>query len=150
MADSERPAPDEPVIPIDQTDERSMTPFIAAGVVAVLVVIAIVLGGVLSPAEKNVTEADRISAAVHNFVEGVNETDEVPPPGAACADFDPGRSPLAAPEDSGKTIELRSVTDHTVNGDRAKATVTTTIDGVAQTGTWNLVRGERGWLVCTE
>lgn len=149
MADTEPPAQDEP-IPVDQTDQRSITPFIAAAVIAVLVLIAIVLGGVLSPAEKNVTEADRITAAVHNFVEGANETDEVPPPGAACADFDAARSPLAEQQGSGKTIELKSVTGQTVNGDRAKATVTTAIDGAEQTATWNLVRVERGWLVCTE
>lgn len=150
MADSEPSAQDEPVIPIDQTDERSMTPFIAAAVIAVLVVLGIVLGAILSPAEKNVTEADRITAAVQNFVEGTNSTDEVPPPGSACANFDPARSPLADQEDSGKTIELRSVTGHTVDGDRAKATVTTAMDGAEQTSTWNLVRGARGWLICTE
>jgi len=149
MADTEPPAQDEP-IPVDQTDERSITPFIAAAVVAVVVLIVIVLGGVFSPAEKNVTEADRISAAVQNFVEGTNETEEVPPPGAACAEFDAARTPLPYEEGSGKTIELRSVTDWTVNGDRAKATVTTAADGAEQTSTWNLVRAERGWLVCTE
>ncbi|HLS77967.1 MAG TPA: hypothetical protein VK083_14380 [Nocardia sp.] len=149
MTDSEPSASDEPVIPIDQTDERSMTPFIAAAVVAALVLAGIVLGVIFAPAEKNVTEADRISAAVQNFVAGVDETGEIPPPGTACADFDAARFPLPAPQDSGKTIELKSVTDHTVNGDRAKATVTTSVDGVDRTGTWLLVRGERGWLICS-
>ncbi|PEH78089.1 hypothetical protein CRM89_20665 [Nocardia sp. FDAARGOS_372] len=148
MADKQPAGQDEP-IPVDQTDHRSMTPFIAAAVIAVIVLVAIVLGGLLSPAEKNVTEADRITAAVQNFVEGTNATDEVPPPGAACADFDPARSPLAAQEGTGKTIELASVTDQSVNGNRAKATVTVRVDGAEQTATWNLVRADGTWVVCT-
>lgn len=147
MSDQQPPAEDE-VITVDQTDRRSVAPFVAAAVIAVLVLGAIVLGGVLSPAEKNVTESDRITAAVRNFVEGSNSTDLVPPPGAGCQGFDPKRSPLAGRSGGGKTVEFIELNDPEVDGDRAKATVTTKVDGDQQTSTWNLTRSGDKWLVC--
>ncbi|MFC9439648.1 hypothetical protein [Nocardia sp. NPDC057030] len=147
MSDQESPAEDE-VITVDQTDKRSVAPFVAAAVLAVIVLGAIIIGGVMSPAEKNVTDSDRIAAAVRNFVEGSNSTDLVPPPGAGCAGFDPKRSPLAGRSGGGKTVEITELVDPQRDGDRAKATVTTKVDGVEQTSTWNLTRSGDKWLVC--
>lgn len=149
MSEQQPPAGTEETIEIDQTDRRSMAPFIAAAIVAVIVLVAIVLGGILSPAEKNVTEADRIAAAVRNFVEGSNTTDLVPPPGTGCADFDPKRSPLAGQDRAGKTFEVTTIDNPMVNGDRAKATVTVKLDGKETTATWMLTRSGDKWLVCT-
>ncbi|WP_069167396.1 Rv0361 family membrane protein [Nocardia altamirensis] len=148
MSDQQPPEDDE-VIVVDQTDKRSVAPFVAAAVVAVLVLGAIILGGVLSPAEKNVTESDRIAAAVRGFVEGANQTEAVPPPGTGCQGFVPERSPLAGRSGRGKTVEITKLVDPMVDGDRAKATVTTKVDGVEQTATWNLTRSGNKWLVCT-
>ncbi|PXX65249.1 hypothetical protein DFR70_104312 [Nocardia tenerifensis] len=146
---SEQPSPaDDEVIEVDQTDKRSVAPFVAAAIIAVLVLAAIVIGGVMSPAEKNVTESDRIAAAVRNFVDGSNNTELVPPPGTGCPDFDPKRSPLAGRAGAGKTVEITKLVDPKVDGDRAKATVTTKVDGDESTSTWNLTRSGDKWLVC--
>ncbi|MCP2291592.1 Rv0361 family membrane protein [Nocardia amikacinitolerans] len=147
MTEQKSPDEGEP-IKVDQTDKRSLAPFLAAAALAVVVLVAIGLGGVLSPAEKNVTEAEKIAGAVGNFVEGANNTDMVPPPGTGCPHFDPAKSPLAGQEGTGKAIELIAVTDQTLNGDRAKATVTTKVDGKEYTATWNLTRTDDKWLVC--
>jgi hypothetical protein len=146
----QQPTPGEDeIIRVDQTDKRSAAPFIAAAVVAATVLIAIVLGGVLSPAEKNVTEADRIAAAVRNFVDGSNRSDAVPPPGTACLGFDATRSPLAGQDGAGKPVEITKIDSPIMDGDRGKATVTTKVDGQERTSTWNLTRSGGKWLVCT-
>ncbi|GAB2647729.1 Rv0361 family membrane protein [Nocardia goodfellowii] len=142
--------PDDEPIQVDQTDKRSMTPFIAAAILAAIVLVAVFAGGLLSPAEKNVTESDRIAAAVGNYVGGRAQRDEVPAPGTACAGFDEAESPLAAQFGPGgrKSVEIAKIEGQTVNGDRAKATVTTKADGKETTATWNLVRSDGKWLVC--
>ncbi|MGW4326538.1 Rv0361 family membrane protein [Nocardia sp. NPDC004573] len=141
--------PEDEIVRVDQTDKRSVVPFVAAAVVAAIVLIAIVLGGVLSPAEKNVTQSDRIAAAVRNFVDGANRSDAVPPPGTACRDFDASRSPLAGQDGTGKPVEITKIDNPMVDGDRGKATVTTTVGGREATSTWNLTRSGGKWLVCT-
>lgn len=149
MTEQQPTAGEDEIIRVDQTDKRSAAPFVAAAVVAVIVLIAIVLGGVLSPAEKNVTEADRIVAAVRNFVDGSNRSDIVPPPGTACQGFDADRSPLAGQDGAGKPVEIAKIDPPMVDGDRGKATVTTTVGGRAATSTWILTRSGDKWLVCT-
>ncbi|MFE7743423.1 hypothetical protein [Nocardia sp. NPDC057455] len=149
MTEQQPTAGEDEIIRVDQTDKRSAAPFIAAAVVAAIVLIAIVLGGVLSPAEKNVTEADRIVAAVRNFVDGANRSDAVPPPGTACLGFDASRSPLAGQDGVGKPVEITKIDNPIMDGDRGKATVTTKVDGRERTSTWNLTRSGGKWLVCT-
>ncbi|MBF6296404.1 hypothetical protein IU459_02470 [Nocardia amamiensis] len=149
MTEQQPTAGEDDIIRVDQTDKRSMVPFIAAAVVAVIVLIAIVLGGVLSPAEKNVTDADRIAAAIRNFVDGANRAGTVPAPGTGCEGFDAARSPLAGQSGAGKSVELRKIDNPMVDGDKGKATVTTQADGTETTKTWNLTRSGDKWLVCT-
>ncbi|MEV0249432.1 hypothetical protein AB0H76_22725 [Nocardia sp. NPDC050712] len=146
----QQPTPEDEPILVDQTDKRSMTPFIAAAIFAAIVLVAVFAGGLLSPAEKNVTEADRISAAVSNYVGGRAQSDAVPAPGTACTGFDEAKTPLGAQFGAGgrKSVELARIEGQTVNGDRAKATVTTEADGKETTETWNLVRTDGKWLVC--
>src|SRR5690606_5385381 len=90
----ERTGSDEQPIVVDQTDKRSVVPFVAAAVIAVLVLIGIVLGGLLAPAEKNVTEADRFAAAVTNYIDARSRSELRPPPGVACPGFDEEKSGL--------------------------------------------------------
>lgn len=152
MSDQQQGADEDEVIKVDQTDKRSMVPFIAAAVLAAIVLGAIVLGGLLSPAEKNVTEADRIAAAVRNYADARGRTDTVPPPGVACEGFNEGTSPLGAQIGAPETrtsIEVTEIVDPMVNGDKAKATVTTKVAGREATATWNLTRSGDKWLVCT-
>jgi hypothetical protein len=151
MTDQQPGAEEGEVIEVDQTDSRSAWPFIAAAALAVIVIVAVVLGGLLSPAEKNVTEADRIAAAVRNYADARGRTDVSPPPGVACAGFDERKSSLArqlAGVETGKTVEITKVDNPMVDGDRAKATVTTKFDGREDTETWNLARTGDRWLIC--
>jgi hypothetical protein len=134
-------------IPISQRDTtRSAAPIIGAAVLTVLVVLGIVLFGVLKPAGKNVTTADRVDIAVRNFAraEGASEGDRA---ANTCGGFDPARSPLG-PGAVGKQVDVVSVTGITVAGDRATATVTSRIDGHERTSTWNLTRTNSFWRVC--
>ncbi|WP_227997407.1 Rv0361 family membrane protein [Nocardia australiensis] len=147
----QQPGVEDEVITVDQTDSRSAWPFIVAAVVAALVLVAVILGGVLSPAEKNVTEADKIAAAVRNYADARGRTDVSPPPGVACVGFDERKSsltPQVGDLETGKAIEITEVKDPMVDGDRAKATVTTKIDGHEATGTWSLTRSDDRWLIC--
>ncbi|WP_330250887.1 hypothetical protein OG874_32475 [Nocardia sp. NBC_00565] len=142
---------DEPAIEVDQTDRRSVAPFVAAAVFAAVVLIAIVLGAVLSPAEKNVTESDKITAAVQRYAEARAATDSTPPPAVACQGFDESKSPLAAQfggAAAGKSIKVTKIENAMVDGDRAKADVTIAVEGRETPATWNLVRSGDRWIVC--
>jgi hypothetical protein len=147
----QQPVADDEVIEVDQTDRRSMVPFIAAAVVAVIVIVAIVLGGMLSPAEKNVTDSDKISAAVHRYAEARGTSGPAVPQGVVCQGFDESKSALAAQfadAEFGKSIDVPKIENPMVDGNRAKATVTTKIDGKEDTATWNLTRAGDRWVVC--
>ncbi|MGW4635894.1 Rv0361 family membrane protein [Nocardia sp. NPDC004415] len=147
----ERTGSDEQPIVVDQTDKRSVVPFVAAAVIAVLVLIGIVLGGLLAPAEKNVTEADRFAAAVTNYIDARSRSELRPPPGVACPGFDEEKSGLTerlgGPK-SAVTIDKKGFANATVNGDRAKIDATVLIGDTPATSTWNLTRVEGTWLVC--
>ncbi|NEW39683.1 hypothetical protein GV794_24315 [Nocardia cyriacigeorgica] len=130
---------------------RSMAPFIIAAAIAAIVLAVIVIAELVSPVEKNVTEADRVAAAVRDFGEASSRYGLVPPREAVCPDFDPKRSPLAGrlnEGETGKAIEITKVDDMKVEGDRAGATVTSKVDGDETTGTWQLRRIDNEWLVC--
>ncbi|MFC8045167.1 hypothetical protein [Nocardia sp. NPDC057353] len=134
-----------------EPEVRSIVPFVAAGVVAVLVLVGIVLAGVLSPVEKNVTEADKMSAAVRNYADARGRTDAVPPPGTACDGFDEAASPLAEQLGGPETrteIEVGALANPVVEGDRGRITVTTRVNGREATATWTLTRDGDRWLVC--
>ncbi|WP_067654053.1 Rv0361 family membrane protein [Nocardia harenae] len=140
------PQPDAP-----EPEVRSIVPFVAAGVLAVLVLVGIVIAGVLSPAEKNVTEADKLAAAVRNYADARGRSDTVPPPGTACDGFDEAASPLAEQLGGPETrteIEVAELADPVVQGDRGRITVTTRVDGRVATATWSLTRAGDRWLVC--
>ncbi|MEV0356494.1 hypothetical protein AB0H71_10570 [Nocardia sp. NPDC050697] len=135
----------------DEPEVRSIVPFVAAGVLAVLVLVGIVIAGVLSPAEKNVTEADKLAAAVRNYADARGRSDLVPPPGTACPGFDEAASPLAeqlgGPETS-TDIEVAELANPVVEGERGRITVTTRVAGRTATATWTLAKEGDRWLVC--
>ncbi|MGY2061393.1 hypothetical protein ACW9HQ_41525, partial [Nocardia gipuzkoensis] len=85
---------DEPT-PIDQREPvRSLAPFIAAAVVALLLIGGVVLLGVLRPAENNVTESDRLAVAIRNFATAQADSNADRRATTVCAGFDPAKSPL--------------------------------------------------------
>ncbi|WP_280236308.1 Rv0361 family membrane protein [Nocardia cyriacigeorgica] len=153
---SAEPGADEPRrTPADgqESDDstRSMAPFIIAAAIAAIVLAVIVIAELVSPVEKNVTEADRVAAAVRDFGEASSRYGLVPPKEAACPDFDPKQSPLAGRLDEGETgkaIEITKLDGMKVEGDRATVTVLSKVDGAEATGTWRLRRVDNEWLVC--
>ncbi|MFI5781031.1 hypothetical protein [Nocardia sp. NPDC051570] len=139
---------DEPT-EIDQREApRSAVPFIAAAVVALLLIGGVVLLGVLRPAENNVTDSDRVAVAIRNFATAQADSDAKRRATTVCPGFDAAKSPLG-PDALGKQVEIANVRDTTVEGARARATVTSRIDGREQTATWNLSRPNDQWLVCS-
>ncbi|WP_280218123.1 hypothetical protein [Nocardia neocaledoniensis] len=151
MNEEQKGSDDQPIV-VDQTDKRSIVPFVAAAVIAVLVLIGIVLGGLLSPAEKNVTEADRLTAAVSNYIDARSRSELRPPPGVACPGFDEVKSGLSERLGGPKsevTVDKKGFDKATVNGDRAKIDATVLIGDKSSTSTWNLTRVDGAWLVCT-
>lgn len=145
MSDAQTTA--EPA-PIDQGEPvRSLVPFLAATVVAVLVVVGIVIAALVHPAEKNLTDADRIANAVHAFVDAQRGTDSAKRAGTACPGFVQARSPLG-PDAAGRDIEIDGLKDPRPDGNRATVTVTSKVDGKSATTVWNLTRPAGTWLVC--
>lgn len=134
-----------------EPEVRSIVPFVAAGVLALLVLAGIVIAGVVAPAEKNVTEADKLAAAARNYADARGRSDTVPPLGTACEGFDEAKSPLAeqlgGPERS-VDVEVARLENPMVNGDRGKLTVTTRVEGREATATWDFARDGDRWLVC--
>ncbi|MBF6175435.1 Rv0361 family membrane protein [Nocardia blacklockiae] len=138
---------DDPT-PIDQREgTRSPVPFLAAAVVAVLVLAGVVALALSRPVEKNVTDSDRVAIAVRDFATAQADSDAARRATTACAGFDAARSPLG-PDAVGRTVEIVKITDTVVEGDRARAAVTSRIDGRETTSTWTLTRGDGAWLVC--
>ncbi|MEU0543785.1 hypothetical protein [Nocardia sp. NPDC005978] len=133
---------------IDQRESRTMLPFLIAIGITVLVVIGIVASALLSPAEKNVTDKDRLGIAARNFIESRSGTD-VLDPSTACPGFDEQRSPMrpAEGEKAGKSTIVR-VTDTNIEGERATAQVTWRSDDRDSTSTWTFTKNDGAWLVC--
>ncbi|MFC4126217.1 Rv0361 family membrane protein [Nocardia rhizosphaerae] len=151
MNEEQTGSDDGPIV-VDQTDKRSIVPFVAAAVIAVIVLIGIVLGGVLSPAEKNVTVADRLAAAVTNYIDARSRSELRPPPGVACEGFDEVKSGLSerlGGPDSEVTIDKKGFDKATVNGSRGKIDATVKVGDEPSTFTWNLTQVDDTWLVCT-
>ncbi|MFJ1459435.1 hypothetical protein [Nocardia sp. N2S4-5] len=138
---------DEPT-PIDQRDSiKSPVPFLAAAVVAVLVLAGIVALALTRPAEKNLTDADRVAIAARDFATAQADSNADRRATTACRGFDAARSPLG-PDAVGKEVEIVKVADTAVEGDHARAAVTSRIDGRETTSTWSLTRADGTWLVC--
>lgn len=160
MSDAQPAKPSgEPADPVGPTaheagdQTRSMMPFVLAAVIAALVLGVTVLAAVTAPVEKNVTESDRVAAAVYEFADMSGRSGLVPPEDAVCADFDPARSPLAGrlgEGESGKSVTVAELDKLRVSGDEATVEVTSTVDGRAVTDTWRLVRSGNAWRVCNQ
>ncbi|GGL27565.1 hypothetical protein GCM10011588_47970 [Nocardia jinanensis] len=135
----------------DGEPPRSITPFIVAAVVAALVLGGVLIAGLVSPVEKNVTDSDRIAGAVREFAEASSRYGVEPPREAVCPGFVPARSPLAGqlkPGETGKDIEIARFGPVQVNGDTATIEVTSEVEGEEKTATWWLFLTDGDWLVC--
>lgn len=128
-------------------DTRTPWPFIAAVAVIGLIVAGIVIAGLLSPADENVSDSQRVQTAVTNFVAAHNKNDEPQLRAATCAEFDAAKSPL--PQRSGE-VSVDRVEAAVVDGDRATAEVTTKHDDATDPVTnWKFTRTDGEWRVCS-
>jgi hypothetical protein len=139
--------PDEEPVVIDQREKtRSALPFLAALVLALVVLVAVVVLETTRPAERNVTDSDKMATAVRDYTDAWNAADPAKLAAATCAGLDPARSPLAAA--TGKKVDLVRLADPSIDGDRGKVTVTDSVDGKESTATWALTRSGGVWRVC--
>ncbi len=125
----------------------SAGPFILA-----VAIVALILGGIfvsswMSPAEENVSESDRISRLVADYVAAHNENDTKTLQGLTCANFDPETGPLA---DTEGDVEMQGLNETVVSGDRATVDVRLSGGGQDQrVEVWTLTRDGEGWDICT-
>lgn len=142
MSDAE-----ETPVRIDQDETRSMWPFlVAAGIIAV-VILGIVIASVVSPVEKNVTDADRLTASADAFIRSREDTGKYDPR-LQCAGFDEKLSPLRNAVETGGTIAFSKLTAAAVQGDTATAQVSFTVAGSPTTTPWHFTKENSRWLVC--
>ncbi|GAB0103588.1 hypothetical protein JMUB6875_25610 [Nocardia sp. JMUB6875] len=147
MSDAEETVEQQTPIPIDQNETRSMWPFlVAAGVIAV-VILGIVIATLVSPVENNVTDRDRLAVAAGEFIKSRSETGKYVP-AVACKGFDENNSPLKIAGSTGSSINFDKLGDPVVDGDKATAPVTYSVDGAQSTSTWHFVKENSRWLVC--
>ncbi|BAH50201.1 Rv0361 family membrane protein [Rhodococcus opacus] len=133
----------------DPVDPRRTTavPFIAAVTVIVVILVAIVVSSMLSPADENVTEADRINRSVADFIQAHNHDDADLQKTLVCPSWSDDRDVLRGREGD---VTLQGVESSEVNGDRARAEVRVSADdGKGETtDTWQLTRDGDTWVVC--
>lgn len=132
---------------------RTLTPFLVAAAIAAALLLGIVLTGILAPVEKNVTESDRIAAAVRDFAQVSSRYGPEPPKEAVCPGFVPARSPMAGrlqPGETGKDIEITKFGPVDINGDTATIEVTSKVESEETTTTWWLFRSDGDWKVCNQ
>ncbi|MBL1072857.1 hypothetical protein JK358_00445 [Nocardia sp. 2] len=139
---------DDQPVRIDQGETRTLLPFLLAAGVIMVVIIGIVIAALVSPAEKNVTDSDRLAVAARNYTASRTGTDVLDPT-VTCPGFDPNRAPLKVPTgEMSATFDLLKLDAAEVNGDQATAQVTVRTNGVESTSTWHFARTDRVWLVC--
>ncbi len=137
----------------DDERPRSITPFVVAAAVAALVLVGVLIAGLVAPAEKNVTDSDRIAGAVREFADVSNRYGPEPPRQAVCPGFVPARSPLAGqlkPGETGKDIEITRFGPVHITGDTANIEVTSRVEGEERTATWWLFQSDGDWKVCNQ
>ena len=130
----------------EQKWERTPIPFIAALAVVLVVVAYIVISSVLSPAEDNVSDAEQIRVAAHQFVVARAGDDDERKRDTVCTGFDEN----AFKERVGDgTVTITDFAEPELDADRATAEVTTERDGEdPRTTTWTFVRDSDDWVVC--
>ncbi|UGT40814.1 hypothetical protein LTV02_33340 [Nocardia yamanashiensis] len=139
---------DDQPVPIDQDETRTMLPFLVAAVVIVLVILGIVIAALVSPAEKNVTDSDRLAIAARTFTDSRSGTDVIDK-STACSGFDEAKSPLAGkPGEQGGKYAYVKLVDPRVEGEKATALVTWRAGDRESTTTWHFSKQGSAWLVC--
>ena len=118
-------------------------PFVAAAaVVAVVAIVVAVLSLTRSP-EDNVSENQRVGTVVAEYVEAAGQNDGDRLASLQCAGI------VNAPLRDAESVDLDTIDEVRVNGDTAEVDVTVTLDGSEQALTWNAVRQDEAWKICS-
>ncbi|WP_137724022.1 hypothetical protein [Prescottella subtropica] len=134
--------------PSEDPSRTTAKPFLLAVSIVAIVMIGIVLSSIFSPADENRSETDRLTASASDFVRAHNNDDAEATDRMVCEGFAADRSPIAGRDGE---IRVDELTNARVMGDEATADVRIDAnDGKgATTSTWQFVRGDDRWLVCT-
>ncbi|MCJ0902234.1 hypothetical protein [Rhodococcus sp. ARC_M6] len=125
----------------------SAGPFLLAVAIVALILGGIFVASAMSPAEDNVTETDRISRTVADYVAAHNKNDTKTLQSLTCANFDKQSDALAA---ANGEVELAGVDNPVVTGDRAQADVRLSGGGLGnKVEAWTFTRDGEGWDVCS-
>ncbi|WP_305092641.1 hypothetical protein [Prescottella sp. R16] len=133
--------------PAEDPSRTTATPFLLAVSIVVIVMIGMVLAAIISPADEQLTETDRLTASVSDFVRAHNNDDDEAVARMLCDTFAEDRSPIAGRDGE---IEIVEVANARVVGHEATADVRIDApDGKGETTeSWQFVRGDNRWLVC--
>lgn len=143
MAQRRTPDP-EPAA--DDPDGGTPWPFMGALLIVVLLIVGVVGAQMLSPAQDELSDEQRIERTVADYVSAHNETDTEILARLRCAELPEQEAPLADVEGN---VQLQATQDIAVDGDRATVDVRATVDGTSQIETWQVVRVDSVWRVCT-
>ncbi|WP_157108721.1 hypothetical protein [Aldersonia kunmingensis] len=127
----------------NQRDLRTIVPFLAAAAAILLVVVFIVVANLTSPAEDNVTDVDLIGTAAQSLAAAKRDDNEDRIKSATCAGFAIDSSPIA------NGGEINKIENVQVDGDKATADVTVSVDGNETASAWQFTRVNGHWVVCS-
>ena len=133
--------------PAEDPRRTTAKPFLFAVSIVAIVMIGMIVSAIVSPADENQTEAERLTASVHDFVRAENNGDPDAVDAMVCDAFAADRSPVAGREGE---VRVEAVSNARVNGYDATADVSVAAnDGRGETtSTWQFVLGNGRWLVC--
>lgn len=129
----------------DGPDTGTPWPFMGALLVIVLLIVGVVAAQMLSPAQEELTDDQRIDRTVADYVSAHNQDDTNTLERLRCADLEEADAPLA---DLEGTLELQATQNIVVDGDSATVDVRGIVDGRSESETWQVVRVGNVWRIC--
>lgn len=120
-------------------------PFMGALLVIVLLIVGVVAAQMLSPAQEELTDDQRIYRTVADYVSAHNQDDVNVLERLRCDELAEDDAPLANLEG---TLELQATQNIVVDGDSATVDVRGIVDGQSETETWQVVRVDKVWRIC--
>ena len=122
----------------------SSAPIMAALVIVVVVIIGVVLLSVLRPADRNVTESDRVGSALVGYIDARKSGDAARIADTLCT---PSTSqPLAS---EGNDLDLKTIDGVTVDGEAATTNITVEVDGSEINAAVDFRKVGEDWKVCS-
>ncbi|MFD5808071.1 Rv0361 family membrane protein [Rhodococcus aetherivorans] len=141
MAAERAPEPDP-----DETDRSSATPFLAALAIIVVLVVGVFVAQLVSPSDSSTSGTELVVRTVDDYVRAHNAGDAPAQDRLRCDGLPADRAPLAGVAGE---VQLEGVENVETDGDRGTADVRARFDGNEQTSTWQFVRIDDVWRVCT-